>query len=239
MERTDELKLILLLLLVAVAQTAGAKVAVSDAPTLEALIDAHKQIKKSELQMVALGTTYAGEENLTKTYTRKFKNVRDTLRKRTNDGFSYLRLATSLANTGAAIAETLINYKDFTVNTFNCAKKKPYMLAYYYDANYRIKKEVETVEKKLAAFAGVSFNLLKATMTEKYILLANIDYAILKIKKIIRMANYRIKAEARGHFSVLSILEISELDFVNDIARDCIKEWDTDEQTKKEVEKLI
>ena len=103
----------------------------NDWPTIEALINLHKAIKKDEDKALQRVTTSFGEQSMLTKGANKFHEVRTTLDTKLSNAHSYLVLAGAVSSTANSLYQLVKEYKDFTGNTFNHVSKKPFVAWYY------------------------------------------------------------------------------------------------------------
>lgn len=163
-----------------------------DPPTIEALISAHKQIKKEEDAMLVQLNLTKEEFSKSKKFTDKWKQTTDVLHKRLDDANSYIVLAMDIVKIANSLKQLIEEYADFTTLTYRYAAKKPYTLLFWSKANLQIKREVTKTTKLITEFVGneaisaAGINILKATMKEKYQLIGLIQQNIFNIRSCIR-----------------------------------------------------
>lgn len=220
-------KIILFVILVSLVSPCSifAAVAPDDLPTIEALIDVHKRMRKAEDLAVLELTTIEETHSLTKKSTIDFNRTRTALNKRMSDVNSYLSLALQLTNITLKVKNLLENYVDFSETTYRHALSQPFTLAYYVNANVKIKKEVEHVSKMVAGFTAAGINLLKATMQEKYMVLGQIDTAVGRINRVISHANLVCRGMVRTGVKSYHIKEIINDKTNKEIADKLIGLW--------------
>lgn len=191
MEQPCKIRIVLLLLASVFVSNMRIHAAIvpDDVLTIEALVDVHKRMKKAEDLAVLELTTIEETHSLTERATTAVNKTRTVLNKRLSDANSYISLALQLTNVTLKVKNLIENYADFTKYTYQHALSQPLTLAYYTNANIKIKREVELIGKMVAGFSAAGINLLKATMQEKYMVLGQIDNAVLKINMIINHAN--------------------------------------------------
>ena len=195
----------------------------SDIPTIEALIDAHKKMKKAEDLAVLELTAIAETQSLTQKATKAYNKTRIILNQRMSDANSYLLLASQLSNITLKMVSVINNYSDFTSTTFNNVKGEPFLMAYYVKANLEITKEIKHVSKLIGSYAATSMNLLKATMQEKYVMLTQIESSIARINRIIWQTNLTSKYIVKSGVREWHISEI--IDDSKKIANELISKW--------------
>lgn len=220
MELSRELKYFLLFLLFVVPAKIWAQ---SDIPTIEALIDAHKKMKKAEDLAVLELTTIAETQSLTQKTAKAYNRSRTLLNKRMSDANSYLTLASQLTNITLKMKTVIDNYSDFTGTTFNHVKGEPFLLAYYVKANLEITREIKHISQLIGSYAATGMNLLKATMHEKYKMLSLIESSIARINGILWRTNLVCRSIVKTGVREWHVEEISKAS--KTIANDLIALW--------------
>lgn len=161
----------------------------NDLPTIEALIDLHKCIKKDEDAALARVVTSFGEQSLVTKGAVKFHNLRTILDTKLNNAYSYMVLASALASTSISLTKLTTEYSNFTKTTFRTVQKKPFVAWYYADANVAIAREIKHLRKLYMSMAASGLNLMKASMDEKLDLIFTLKGSIDRVLSIINKAN--------------------------------------------------
>lgn len=207
------------------SQRVSAYVLPKDLPTIEALIELHKTIKKDEDQaLVRIGTSYAEQTLITKGAS-KFNDVRTTLDTKLNNAYSYVVLAGAISSTANALYMLTREYADFTKHTAKHVTKKPVVGLYYADANLAIAREIKHCRKLYATVAASGINLMKASMDEKLDLVMQLKTSIDKARYIIDQANLYCQLVTDYGWKVDFIWEILNAEVTDAIARDVINNW--------------
>lgn len=157
----------------------------NDQPTIEALIDAHKKMRKAEDLAVLEITAIEETHRLTDKAAKAFNQTRTVLNKRMSDVNSYIMLATRLTKVTLSMKKLVGDYKDFTTLTYQNALKHPMAMFYFTRANLLLKKEIEHLTHLIAGYVSSQVNILKATMKEKYQMLSEIEMSIANLHRII------------------------------------------------------
>lgn len=182
----------------------------NDIPTLEALIDAHKKMKKAEDLAVLELTTITATHSLTEKVTTAYNKTRTILNKRMSDTNSYIMLVSQLSNVTLKMVGLIENYSDFTSGTYKLAQDKPFVMAYYIRANLELKNEIKFLSQMISTYAASGLNLLKATMKEKYQVLAQIDISISKMNRLINRTNLICKGMVKTGVREWHVKELAE-----------------------------
>lgn len=195
-----------------------------DMPTIEALIDLHKRVKKDEDKAKERIATSYGEQNFITKTSEKFNKVRSTLDSKMNDIHSYVILAGAISGTANSLYRLVDEYKDFTVNTYKYVTKKPFVAWYYVNANVAIEKEIKHCVKLYGIFAASGTNLWRAAMDEKLNLLFTLKTTIDNARSIIYTANFYCSA-MMGGWKPDYIWEILTSDVRDEIVGAVIANW--------------
>ena len=164
---------------------AGKNAPPDDVPTIEALIDAHKKMKKAEDLAVLELSAIAETQDLSQKVAAKYNLTRKMLNQRLADVGSVVTLASSLVNITLQLKNLTESYAEFTKTTYKNAKRQPFLLLVYTSANMQIANEIKHITKSCADFPLFQTNVLKATMAEKRQLLGFISAHINSVQRII------------------------------------------------------
>lgn len=163
-----------------------------DPATLEALMALHKSIKSDEdVAKEKIIASFGEQSAITKGAT-KFLDARTWINMRLKDANSYVTLAAVLSSTAKGLYDLTQEYSTFISKTAQEARKKPFVLFYFAQANKRVYKEVEHVKKLYASMAISNLNLMYATMQQKFNILMTIKASITEIRGIIRDASQMV-----------------------------------------------
>ena len=202
-----------------------------DIATIEALIDAHKKMKKAEELAVLELTTTAGTQEITTKWAAKYNNTRKMLNQRLADVSSYATLLSSIANIGLQLKNLTESYAEFTETTYKRAKKQPFLLLVYTNANIRIEKEIEHIVKSCGDFALFQSNVLKATMEEKRQILGFILMHISSVQLLINKANLTCRSVLATGVKEYHVMDIINSKTNKELMEKIISKW---KGTKKE-----
>lgn len=227
MERISKITLSfsLLVLLLCPEVCRSNKFVPNDLPTIEALIDAHKKMKKAEDLAVLELTAIEETHRLTDKAVCAYNNTRSVLNKRLADANSYLMLAVQISNVAIKVARIGQSYMDFTTTTYDYALKKPFVMVYYLRANYELAKEARHIAEMVAGFTASGLNLLKATMEEKYRVLMQIENSIAKMSRIIAANNMICRGMLQTGLQMWHIQDILNSRTMDSIANKVIALW--------------
>lgn len=164
-----------------------------DLPTIEALINLHKQMKKNEQASLAQCASITAEQERTTNVSGKISEIRSTINKKMCDVNSYIVLATTIINTTTNLKNLKDELNEFVFETSPLIIQKPYTAKYFYNAEQRIQHSIERLAKLIGGFSVESLNVLKASMDEKFKLLYIIDSTINEMRYTLRIASNYIK----------------------------------------------
>lgn len=196
-----------------------------DIPTIEALIDLHKTIKKDEDAAMERIYTSLGQNNLITKGAKLFNKARTMLDSRLNNVYSYIVLASSISCTANSLYKLIDEYKDFTVNTYKYVGKEPFIAWYYTEANASIAREVKHCEELYAFFAASGMNVMRSSMSDKYKLLSIMQLSIDRARNIIYSANIYCRAMIFGDWKPDYIWEILNSNVRDMIVEKIIDNW--------------
>lgn len=196
-----------------------------DLPTIEALIALHKAIKKDEDKALQRIATSYGEQSMITKGANKFNEVRTTLDAKLNNVHSYLVLAGAISSTSQSLYKLVKEYKDFTENTFQTVKEKPFVGWYYADAHAALSREVKHCYNLYASVAASGINLMKASMDEKLNLVMTLKASIDRSRHIIDNATLYCYLITDCGWKPDYIWEILNSEIKNEIANKVINQW--------------
>ncbi len=196
-----------------------------DIATIEALIDAHKKMKKAEDIAVLELSSIAYTQSLTQKVATKYNQTRTMLNQRLADAGSYLTLLSSIASITLQLKDLTESYKEFTETTYNNAKRQPFLLMVYTNANIQIANEIKHISKSCVDFAAFQSNILKATMNEKRQLLGFISANIASVQRIINRASLTCRSLLATGIQEYHVWEIINSKTNQEIINKVITKW--------------
>lgn len=191
----------------------------NDIPTIEALISAHKAMKKAEDIAILDLSSISATHKQTSGFANKYKEAKSMLNQRLADVNSAITLVSSIFSVTLKLKNLMEDYKDFTVITYKNAKRQPFLLLTYTNANKQIVDETKRIAAKCTQFALFQTNVLKATMEEKKQILEFISMNIASVQRIISQATWTCRsllATGIKEYHVKDLIESSE-DIINKI----------------------
>lgn len=193
-----------------------------DGPTLEALIELHKQMKKNEDNALAQVTDITASQMVTTDFSQKLSNVKQTLNNKMSDANSYLVLASTIMNVTSKLESLAEEYANYVKNIGPIVVKKPYCAENYSQTQIRMAKEVKRLTGAVVSYTAAGMNLLKASNDERFNLLSLIDSSISNMRSMISSSASYIRYSTIYNFNT-SLFD--ETDIRKSIADELIKEW--------------
>lgn len=198
-----------------------------DQPTIEALIEQHKMIKKAEDGALERITASYAEQSLVTTRATKLNDVRTTLDSRLNNAYSYIILAGALATTGTDLYQLIGEYADFTKNMGRNVGRKPMTAWYFSEATLACSREIRNIERLMLTLTASGVNIMKASMDEKLNLIYGVKASIDNMRGIIQQASLWCECIAMGGFHHDYIWDILSSDVTDEIAQGIINNWNS------------
>lgn len=181
-----------------------------DVPTLELLIQVHKDMVKAEkLATKELGVI-AVEHKGTKELATKYNETRNLLNEKLADVGSYITLASRISSLALQVKGVYDVYENFMKTTYENAKKYPFTLGICYAANKEILSEIDKLIGQSATMVSQQTNLLKATMEEKHKYLNTISARLSNIKMIVRNAERTVRSYLGVRMEMLNMAKIAK-----------------------------
>lgn len=196
-----------------------------DTPTIEALIDLHKRVKKDEERACERIMISYGIQQAVTTGTKKYNDAKATLNTKLNNIHSYVILASHISVTANSLYRLVDEYSDFTSNTVRYVREKPFVAWYYTNATVAIEKEIRHCYKLYGIFAASGVNVWRASMDEKVKLIFTLKLSVDKCRAIIARANWYCRLMVNGNWRPDYIWEILNSDVRNAIVERVIEMW--------------
>lgn len=220
--------MIAMLLLCNIAAWSGGKNSPpDDIATIEALIDAHKKMKKAEDIAVLELTAITETQSLTQKMATKYNQTRTMLNQRLADAGSYLTLLSSIASVALQLKDLTESYAEFTETTYKNAQRQPFLVMVYTTANIKIAKEIKHITKCCAEFPLFQTNVLKATMDEKRQILGFISAHIALTQRIINRATLTCRSVLATGVQEYHVMDIIDSKTNQEIINKIIAKWKT------------
>lgn len=228
MEPSKKLIVLAVLLICNIAVWGGGK---NDFPddfiTIEALIDAHKKMKKAEDLAVVELTAITETQNLTQRMATKYNQTRSMLNERLADVGSYVSLISSIGSIALQLKNLTESYAEFTETAYKNAKRQPFLVLVYTNANLQIANEIKHITKCCADFALFQSNVLKATMAEKRQILGFIAAHIASTQRIINRVSLFCRSVLATGVQEYHVLDIVNSKTNQEIINKIIAKWKT------------
>ena len=127
--------------------TGQAGILPNDLPTIEALIDQHKECMSAEDESNRQLAANASIKAMVKDVAQKYDDVKSILDKKSNDALSYLALAAEMSRCVTNTVRLTKEYSEFTCFAADHLKGKPLVAWYAFEANYKVSKEIKNIRK--------------------------------------------------------------------------------------------
>ena len=121
----------------------------NDLPTIEALIDQHKECMSAEDESNRQLAANASIKAMVKDVAQKYDDVKSILDKKSNDALSYLALAAEMSRCVTNTVRLTNEYSEFTRFAADHLKGKPLVAWYAFEANYKVSKEISKANRWL------------------------------------------------------------------------------------------
>lgn len=196
MEQTNKIKLLVLFTIILLVSNYSYGIDYAnpkDLPTIEALIELHKQMKKHEKSSLTQVATITAEQEVTTDITKKISDIKTTINKKMSDINSYIVFASTITNVTLKLQKLINEYEDYITKTGALVIKKPYAATYYYNSHMRLKSSIDRLKTSIVGFSAAGINVLKASMDEKFKLLYQIDATINSMRYIMHSSTNYIK----------------------------------------------
>lgn len=196
-----------------------------DMPTIEALIDLHKMVRKEEAAASARLLSSEAEQNLITKGADKARQVREYLETRSANAYSYVIFASSLSSASLSLYKLIDDYSEFTRRTAASVADNPGVAWYFANAQVSINREIKHIKRLLIKMTSQGFNLIKATMDERLNMVFTIQSGIEAIRGIIHNAALYCSLVSGGYWQPDYLKEIMNSDILRDIAYGIISKW--------------
>ena len=196
-----------------------------DMPTIEALIDQHKQNMRAEDESNRQLATNASIKAMVKDVSKKYDEVKTILDKKSNDALAYLALATEMSRCVTNTVRLTREYQEFTSFAARHATSKPMVAWYTLEANNKVYKELKSIRKMYLAVAATSTNIFRATNKERMNIIWTLDQSIMRMRDVIQQAYMWCDLLFGGYVHEDHIWEILNSSVLEDIGKTVINEW--------------
>jgi uncharacterized membrane protein YbaN (DUF454 family) len=196
-----------------------------DLPTIEALIDQHKQNMRAEDESNKQLAANASIKDMVKDVSKKYDEVKTILDKKSNDALAYLALATEMSRCVTNTVRLTKEYQEFTSFAARHATSKPMVAWYTLEANNKVYKELKSIRKMYLAVAATSTNFFRATNKERMNIIWTLDQSIMRMRDVIQQAYMWCDLLVGGYVHEDHIWEILNSSVLEDIGKTVINEW--------------
>ena len=196
-----------------------------DMPTIEALIDQHKQNMRAEDESNRQLAANASIKAMVKDVSKKYDEVKTILDKKSNDALAYLALATEMSRCVTNTVRLTREYQEFTSFAARHATSKPMVAWYTLEANNKVYKELKSIRKMYLAVAATSTNFFRATNKERMNIIWTLDQSIMRMRDVIQQAYMWCDLLVGGYVHEDHIWEILNSSVLEDIGKTVINEW--------------
>jgi len=198
-------KLILTILMgMAFPYTGLAGILPHDLPTIEALIDQHKECMSAEdasnKQLAANASIKAMVKDVAKKYDEMSRCVTNTVR-------------------------LTKEYSEFTRFAAEHTGSKPMVAWYTLEANNKVYKELKNIRKMYLAVAATGTNFFRATNKERMNIIWTLNQSITNMRDVIQQAYMWCDLLVGGYVHEDHIWEILNSSVLEDIGKTVINEW--------------
>lgn len=219
-------KLILIVLMgMAFPYTGLAGILPHDLPTIEALIDQHKECMSAEDASNKQLAANASIKAMVKDVAKKYDEVKSTLDKKSGDALAYLSLAAEMSRCVTNTVRLTKEYSEFTRFAAEHAGSKPMVAWYTLEANNKVYKELKNIRKMYLAEAATETKFFRATNKERMNIIWTLNQSIMNMRDVIQQAYMWCDLLVGGYVHEDHIWEILNSTVLEDIGKTVINEW--------------
>ena len=219
-------KLILTILMgMAFPYTGLAGILPHDLPTIEALIDQHKECMSAEDASNKQLAANASIKAMVKDVAKKYDEVKSTLDKKSGDALAYLSLAAEMSRCVTNTVRLTKEYSEFTRFAAEHAGSKPMVAWYTLEANNKVYKELKNIRKMYLAVAAIETKFFRATNKERMNIIWTLNQSIVNMRDVIQQAYMWCDLLVGGYVHEDHIWEILNSSVLEDIGKTVINEW--------------
>ena len=210
---------------VAHPHTGRAGILPHDLPTIEALIDQHKECMSAEDQSNQQLAANASIKAMVKDVAKKYDEVKTILDKKSGDALAYLSLAAEITQCVTNTVKLTKEYTEFSQFAMAHAKSKPMIAWYTFEANNKVYKELKNIRKMYLAVAATGTNFFRATNKERMNIIWTLNQSITNMRDVIQQAYMWCDLLAGGYVHEDHIWEILNSSVLEDIGKTVINGW--------------
>ena len=220
-------KILILTVLIGVAYpyTGQAGILPHDLPTIEALIDQHKECMSAEDASNRQLAANAAIKDMVKDVAKKYDEVKSTLDKKSGDALAYLSLAAEMSRCVTNTVKLTKEYSEFTQFATNHVGSDPMIAWYTLEANNKVYKELKNIRKMYLAVAATGTNFFRATNKERMNIIWTLNQSIVNMRDVIQQAYMWCDLLVGGYVHEDHIWEILNSSVLEDIGKTVINEW--------------
>ena len=207
------------------SQTGRAGILPHDLPTIEALIDQHKQNMSAEDASNKQLAANATIKDMVKDVSKKYDDVKTILDKKSNDALAYLSLAAEMSRCVTNTVKLTKEYSEFTSFAAAHAGSKPMVAWYTLEANNKVYKELKNIRKQYLAVAATGTNFFRATNKERMNIIWTLNQSITNMRDVIQQAYMWCDLLVGGYVHEDHIWEILSSPVLEDIGKTVINSW--------------
>ena len=210
---------------VAHPHTGRAGVVPHDLPTIEALIDQHKECMSAEDRSNQQLAANASIKAMVKDVAKKYDEVKTTLDKKSGDALAYLSLAAEMTQCVTNTVKLTKEYSEFTQFAAEHAGSKPMVAWYTLEANNKVYKELKNIRKMYLAVAASETGFFRATNKERMNIIWTLNQSITNMRDVIQQAYMWCDLLVGGYVHEDHIWEILNSSVLEDIGKTVINGW--------------
>lgn len=226
MERACIMKKIVLLFLAFLPMAVMANdFAPDDGPTIEALIELHKMMKKAEDKARDKVGEADGIQLETTSQANKFNQMRTTLDSKLKGAYQYVVLASAISTTTLGLNGLIKDYAKFTSEAVGHAFKKPMCAWYYAQANYELANDYKDIKRLIKTLTASQFDIIRSTVAEKEEVVWQIETIIDRMRSTINTAYFYCTYAAMSGFKQWYIWDILNSEVTDAAAKEVINLW--------------
>ena len=196
-----------------------------DLPTIEALIEQHKECMSAEDASNRQLAANAAIKDMVKDVAKKYDEVKSTLDKKSGDALAYLSLTAEMSRCVTNTVRLTKEYSEFSSFAVKHAKSKQMVVWYTLEANNKVYKELKNIRKMYLAVAATGTNFFRATNKERMNIIWTLNESIVRMRDVIQQAYMWCDLLAGGYVHEDHIWEILNSSVLEDIGKTVINEW--------------
>ena len=200
-------------------------VAPSDSPTIEALIELHKSMKKDARLQQSNLVMAAGTQSGIKDWSDKINQAKTTLNSKIKDWTAWAYLALPFANMVTDMYSLIDETADFNKRVFKNIEKYPFVVHYYADACSQLGGGIKYMKKVFAKISSNNMNIFKANMKERINMIYMMQGSISRCRHIIHKADFNCRIYMNPGVKTYLFQEIINSNVLKQSADAIIVKW--------------